>query len=114
MSAQLAKYRRKAELAGGVAKLSPEERRAYGRAVFADVKMRNAPRNPAAHPCPCASGTWHTEPGKILAAVRQQQLAQLDRLAYQNRRTPRQWVQAYADAMGRPFQQVAEAVGWPR
>lgn len=75
---QVEKWRRKARAAGSVAAMSREERKAYGEAVLAALRSMNAPKGQP-HRCPCASGTWHSEPRKILAAVKAQNRSWLSR-----------------------------------
>jgi hypothetical protein len=63
------RYRRAAARAGGVANMSAEERRAYGRAVLDAINGLHKPKAKP-QPCPCASGTWHSDGRTILDAVR--------------------------------------------
>lgn len=65
----LDKHRRAAQRAGGVARMTETERRAYGRAVLDAINALHKPKAKP-HPCPCASGTWHADGHTILDAVR--------------------------------------------
>lgn len=71
------KHRWKARAAGSVAAMAPGDRRAYGLAVLDALRRANRPKAPP-HSCPCASKTWLSDGGAILAAVRQQQMTKLD------------------------------------
>lgn len=71
-----AKYRRLASKAGSVAEMDAADREAYGQSVLTGVlelQQRECARVISTnYPCPCASGTYHSDGEKILAAVRSQ------------------------------------------
>ena len=69
----LAKFRKLADKAGGVAKLDAKTSDAYSLALFANIKRENlalaTKGNGPAHPCPCASGSYANTGEGVLAAV---------------------------------------------
>ena len=100
-SAALTKCRRQARQAGGVAKMLPATRRAYGEAVERAVRAKQrAFLNQGGESMPrinCASGTPHNDG----AAIRQQQRSALMAYASQVRRArkPEVWRAMYEAAM---------------
>jgi hypothetical protein len=97
LGATVAKFRR-------IARPTQDERLAHGeavhRAMLAKQRAELQRELPSFKPR-CASGTWHTEGGKIHAAVQQQQRARLQAsvAAVRKHRTPAQWQAMYDDAM---------------
>lgn len=101
-SANVTKFRNKAR--DGLAKLSAEEKRAYGAAILQAVLaaqrsalMRETP-TVGTH---CASGTWINDAKKLHKALQRQQRAALfDDIERQRRdRDPDTWKKMYDDAM---------------
>jgi hypothetical protein len=103
LGATVEKYRRRAKQ--GLAKLSREDRIAYGDAVHAAIlalQRRELLRVlPPANRCNCASRTWYTTGDEIHEAIKRQQLNAL--LACpakeRNARTPQEWQKLYERAM---------------
>jgi hypothetical protein len=105
-SATLGKYRWLAR--EGLAALTKEERRAYGKAVEQTIlaKQRSellASLGRPANPRPrCASGTPFSDGADIHEAIKQQQRSALLSAPSQirRRRTDAEWRQLYSEAMG--------------
>jgi phosphoserine phosphatase len=110
-SATLKKFRGKAR--HGLSALSWAEVQAYGeaveKAVLAAQRAHLRTASEAGHRCPCASGTWHSEGEDIAKAVRAQQRAALNRAAERDRtkRTDREIIEAYEQAMKAPYAEAA-------
>ena len=70
----LAKFRKLADKAGGVAKLDAKTSDAYAQTLFANIKRENLARatkgDCPAHSCPCASGSYASTGDEIIAAVK--------------------------------------------
>jgi hypothetical protein len=76
LNAGVARFRRKAAQAGGVAAMPKHERQAYGEAVLTAVRANHrAALMPKAgeRSVRCASGTAHNTGAAILAAIRRKQ-----------------------------------------
>lgn len=106
LGATVAKFRAMAEARGGVRKLSPEDRHAYGEAVGQAIlaKQRSEAHQglpPVTPKARCASGTYLSDGDDIHDALRRQQRASLESCPGKVRRArkPEQWRQLYAVAM---------------
>jgi len=74
----------------------------YGAAVREKIAALNRAalmKELPSHGCPCASGTWESDPKKIMAAVKRQNQAKLWTEADRKRRTDAEIIEAYNKAM---------------
>lgn len=86
---------------------TPENIAAHAAAMFSQLatfqaqEFKKGTIEPGLESCPCASGTWHTDGKKILAAVNAQNRAKLDRALAESwrQRTDAQVAAAYKAAM---------------
>jgi hypothetical protein len=104
MGATVAKFRKMAASAGGIAEMLPAFRRAYGEAVEKAILAKQRAelqRELPSHRCHCTSGTNHNDGRKISAAMRAKQHAAL--LAYpsaeRRARPAHVWQSMYEQAM---------------